>query len=231
MYQAWVEGDFMQAINLDILRGAMQVQEALIGNGFDTEFADPKHRLLARDTQGCVSPPPGQKWGWHSPLMYWDCSLSRLEEDQNHLETINSRTKNQSVINLTLRPSTVFAGKRFSNTKLVAADALVITLFDQSNSSVGDEWNARWRKLAVDLAPDWTTHTGNGYVDKSRLYEFRFKEMTINDDLFLAASYIVTAIYVIWKMKQLRAVKSWFGLLVTICAKVRQKSLPSPNLA
>jgi len=42
----------------------------------------------------------------------------------------------------------------------------------------------------------------------------------LNDDLFLAASYLVTAVYVIWRMMQLRAVKSWFGLLVTICAKV-----------
>jgi hypothetical protein len=47
------------------------------------------------------------------------------------------------------------------------------------------------------------------------------------DDLLLAASYLVTAAYVIWRMMQLRAVKSWFGLLVTICAKVR----PPPSIA
>ena len=225
MRQAWVEGDFMQAVNLDVLRGAMYVQEALIGSGFSLDTANTNHHVLARDMKGCVSAPPGQKWGWHSPLMYWDCSLSRLEEDQDHLATINAGSKNQSVLNLTLRPSTVFAGKRFSSTKLVSADALVITLFDQTNTSVGDEWISRWRKLEVDLAPDWTTHTGNGYIDNYRLYEFRFKPMTLNDDLFLAASYIGMAAYVIWKMKQLRAVKSWFGLLVTICAKVRWTSV------
>lgn len=55
--------------------------------------------------------------------------------------------------------------------------------------------------------------------------------MTLNDDLFLAASYLVTAAYVIWRMMQLRAMKSWFGLLVTICAKVRSLAqMPLPLL-
>jgi hypothetical protein len=114
----------------------------------------------------------------------------------------------------------LFAGKTFYNTKLRAADALVFTVFDQTDNGLGDVWDARSRLLAERTSPNWTVFPDSGHVTSSRLYEFHFRPMTLIDDLILAASYIVTAAYVILKMMQLRAVKSWFGLLVTICAKV-----------
>jgi len=152
--------------------------------------------------------------------MYWNCSLSALKQDRDLLATINMHTRMRTPRNITLRPSTVFAGKAFSNTKLRAADALVITVFDQNHSSLGITWDSRARALAQEISSDWTVFPHDGQVAESRLFEFRFKPMTPNDDLFLAASYLVTAVYVIARMKQLRAVKSWFGLLITICMKV-----------
>jgi len=220
--QVWVHGDYMKAIELPVLREAMHVQDALIGSGFSEEdtSAYGSHQVMARDSPGCLAAAAGHGWGWHSPLMYWDCSLSALESDQDLLRTINSRTATQSALNMTLRPSSVFAGKTFSNTRLRAADALVITLFDQTNSGLGDVWGVRSRLLAQRDSPNWTVFPDDGQVMSSRLYEFRFRPMTLSDDLLLAASYLVTAAYVIWRMMQLRAVKSWFGLLVTICAKM-----------
>jgi hypothetical protein len=162
--------------------------------------------------------------------MYWDCSLGAMEKDKDLFTTINAHMRNHSAFNITLRPSTVFAGKTFANSKLLAADALVITLWDQTNSTLGHTWDERARLLAASLSADWTLFPPDGQVTQSRLYEFRFRPMTLNDDLFLAASYLVTAAYVIFRMMQLRAVKSWFGLLVTICAKVRATSLPVPFL-
>jgi hypothetical protein len=152
--------------------------------------------------------------------MYWDCSREALEKDQDLLGTINAGSTMQSTLNMTLRPSTVFAGKTFSSTKLSSADALVITLFDQTNASLGEMWKSRSRQLVKHISPEWTIFPDDGQVTRNRLYEFRFSPMTWNDDLILAASYIMTAAYVVYRMKQLRAVKSWFGLLVTICAKV-----------
>lgn len=220
--QVWVHGDYMGAIELPVLREAMHVQDALVGSGFGEEedSAQPGPALVARDSSGCLAVAAGEKWGYHSPMMYWDCSLSALEKDQDLLNTINSHTTAQSALKLTLRPSSVFAGKTFSNTKLRAADALVITLFDQTDAGIGDVWGARSRLLAERTPPNWTVFPNSGQVTSSRLYEFHFRPMTLIDDLFLAASYMVTAAYVIWRMIQLRAVKSWFGLLVTICAKV-----------
>ncbi|KAF1841152.1 uncharacterized protein K460DRAFT_389623 [Cucurbitaria berberidis CBS 394.84] len=219
--QVWVHGDYMNAIDLRVLREAIHVQDVLIGSGFDGQGgAYPSRHVLARDTRGCVAAGPGQKWGWHSPLMYWNCSMAALEEDRDLLATINAHTRSHSALNITLRPSTVFAGKAFSSTEIRAADALVITLIDHTNSSLGDVWDSRSRRLAEELSPDWTIFPKDGQVMRNRLYEFRFRPMTLSDDLFLAASYFVTAIYVIWRMSQLRAVKSWFGLLITICAKM-----------
>jgi hypothetical protein len=220
--QVWVHGDYMKAIELPVLRQAMLVQDVLIGSGYGEEERRmyTTDGVVARDNTGCLTAAAGPNWGWHSPLMYWDCSLSALENDPHLLNTINSRTTMQTNLNLTLRPSSVFAGKTFSNSKLRAADALVITLFDQTNSSLGDFWGTKARLLAQRTTPNWTVFPDDGQVASSRLYEFHFRSMTLIDDLLLAASYFVTVAYVIWRMMQLRAVKSWFGLLVTICAKV-----------
>ncbi|KAF2735237.1 hypothetical protein EJ04DRAFT_492079 [Polyplosphaeria fusca] len=207
--QVWVHGDYMNAIDRRVLREALTVQDALIGRGFDI---------------GSVgdSSTPGTKftWGLHSPLMYWNSSWEAIQDDPTPLATINAESGKRSKLNLTLRPSTVFAGKSFVNKKIRAADALVITLFDQTNSTLGAVWDSRSRQLSEELATDWSMFPPNGNVFRSRLYEFRFKPMTLNDDIFLAGSYMLTAAYVIWRMMQLRAVKSWFGLLVTICAKM-----------
>jgi hypothetical protein len=218
--QVWVHGDYMGAINQSVLRKALDVQDALIGSGFDIEGPSPT-TVLARDSSSCVAPGLGGKWGWHSPLMYWDCSREALESDTDLLRTVNARSSIQSSMNITLRPSTVFAGKLFTNTKIRAADALVITLYDQSeNSDLGRRWNSRSWALAEGLGSDWTVFPRDGQSSKSRLYEFRVKPMTRLDDMFLAGSYIITAVYVVWRMMQLRAVKSWFGLLITVCAKM-----------
>jgi hypothetical protein len=222
MRQVWVHGDYMKAIELPVLREAMHVQDMLIGSGFGKEEdgAIANEAGAARDQPGCLATAAGHNWGWHSPLMYWNCSLNALENDQNLLNTINAHTTAQSALNMTLRPSSVFAGKTFSNTKLRAADALVITLFDQTDSDLGDVWDARLRLLAEQTSANWTVFPEHGQVTTSRLHEFHFRPMTLTDDLILAASYLITAAYVVWRMMQLRAVKSWFGLLVTICAKV-----------
>jgi hypothetical protein len=213
--QVWVHGDYMGAVNRTVLAKALDVQHALIGAGFDTPADD-----NMRNHTGCFAPPPTHKWSWHSPLMYWNCSRDALDAHHDLLDVINAHSKTQTVFNFTLRPSTVFAGKTFVNSKLRAADALVITMFDQTDTGVGESWDSRARVLADGFSPSWTIFPPDGQVSANRLYEFRFKPMTLNDDLFLAASYLATAVYVIWRMMQLRAVKSWFGLLITICAKM-----------
>ncbi|PVI08577.1 hypothetical protein DM02DRAFT_607963 [Periconia macrospinosa] len=217
MRQVWVHGDYMKAIDHRVLREALHVQRVLIGDGFN-EVAPSSHRQ--HDPENCVATREGEPWGFHSPLMYWNCSLEALDRDEDLLSTINSRATQQTALNLTLRPSTVFAGKVFAKSKLRSADALVITFLDHGPTDLGAIWDARSYQLARELPPEWSLFPEDGQAVKHRLYEFRFKPMTLNDDILLAASYIVMAVYVIWRMMQLRAIKSWFGLLVTICAKM-----------
>jgi hypothetical protein len=219
--QVWVHGDYMKAIDQRVLRQALNVQNALIGAGFDEELPgavieDPP----IREQGGCLTSNHGRKWGFHSPLMYWNCSLQAIEQDTDLLATINSKTNQQSGLNLTLRPSTVFAGKAFANKKLRAADALVITLFDQTESTLGYTWETRSRQLVQELGPGLSIFPKDGQIFRSRLYEFRFKPMTLSDDLLLGGSYFFVALYVVWRMMRLRAVKSKSGLFITICAKV-----------
>lgn len=240
--QVWVHGHYGKAIDPIVLHQALKIQRRLVGDGFDPHVAaaaassyssplsssssssdslahtsSPRHH---DDHESCMATKDGQSWGFHSPLMYWDCSLQAIDSDHDLLSTINSRSTVRSALNLTLRPSTVFAGKVFAKSRLRSADALVITLFDYSSDGLGATWDARSQELARELSPEWSLFPEDGQVVKNRLYEFRFKPMTLNDDILLAASYIVMSVYVIWRMMQLRAIKSWFGLLITICAKV-----------
>jgi hypothetical protein len=220
--QVWVHGDYMKAIEPRVLRKALGVQIALIGSGFDQELPGATVQdTIPLEQEGCLTSNHGRKWGFHSPLMYWNCSLQAIEQDTDLLATINARTHQHSSLNLTLRPSTVFAGKSFANKKLRAADALVITLFDQTQSTLGYAWETRSRQLAQELGSGWSIFPKDGQILRSRLYEFRFKPMTLSDDLLLGGSYLFVALYVIWRMMQLRAVKSKSGLLITICAKVQ----------
>jgi hypothetical protein len=226
--QVWVHGDYMKALDQRVLQQALRVQNHLIGDGFgvETPGAAPAQRhIYPPEEGGCLTSNYGHRWGFHSPLMYWNCSQRAMKEDKDFLATINSRLGEKSALNLTLRPSTVFAGKAFENKRLQAADALVITLFDQTEpgvetSKLGHTWELRSQQLAENPDPGWKLYPADGKISARRFYEFRFEPMTVYDDLLLACSYMITAVYVIWRMMQLRAVKSKSGLLITICAKV-----------
>lgn len=216
----------MKALEPRVLAQALRVQDALIGEGFEgTPGAGPSDgRRVPVEEGGCLRSEYGGLWGFHSPLMYWNCSSKAIENDADILGTVNARATEHSALGLALRPSTVFAGKAFANKKLQAADALVITLFDKAfdtpGSNLGYTWEKRARKLVVELGTEWDIYPADGHIFERRLFEFRFQPMTLSDDLLLACSYIVTSLYVLWRLAQLRAVKSKAGLLITICAKV-----------
>ncbi|KAF2463148.1 uncharacterized protein BDR25DRAFT_246320 [Lindgomyces ingoldianus] len=221
--QVWVHGHYMNAIDVQVLRQALYVQNSLIRDGFGVEAgtAIASFNSHASGRNGCaMDSAPRFTWGFHTPLMYWNCSSDALEQDSDLLATINSRTTDQSTLNLTLRPSTVFAGKAFVNKKLQAADALVISLFDQTNSSLGATWDVRSMSLANDLSSEWAIFPQDGKVVRSRLYEFRFEQMSWFWDLGLALSYSGIVIYLILEIRKLHALKSWVGLLTTIGAKM-----------
>src|SRR3982074_3443966 len=103
----------------------------------------------------------------HSPLLYWNCSVAAIESDDSILTTINSYNHQISPANITLRPSSVLAGISLSRNRLVAADALVVSLFYKAGSTAGDLWDERAKALAQSDNSRWDVYLANGRGTKS----------------------------------------------------------------
>jgi hypothetical protein len=73
--------------------------------------------------------------------------------------------------------------------------------------------------LAQNASELWSLYPEDGRVVGSQLYEFRFKPMSLNDDFLLAVAYFIMATYVLVSLRKLRAVKSQFGLVITVFAQ------------
>ncbi|KAF2495792.1 hypothetical protein BU16DRAFT_356579 [Lophium mytilinum] len=229
MRQVWMHGDYMKALDPRVLRQALRVQNALIVNGFGPEDRSGLDSLPApgdpensHDTPNDMCAPGSRSlsWAFHSPLMLWNCSLAALESDSDVLATINRRMGQQTYLNFTLRPSSIFAGKSFKDGKLQAADALVITVFDMTKTGIQKSWETRLKALAEDLSDQWSLYPETGMVAGSQLYEFRFRPMTMSDDIFLALVYGLMALYVLASLGKMRAVTSRFGLAITVVCKM-----------
>jgi hypothetical protein len=230
--QVWVHGSYMKAIERGVLREALAIQDALIGAAFSEQIEQDSGGQL---DNGVVSEVASQAyhdacklqsqlnvtWGFHSPLMYWNCSHEALESDTDLLETINRQVHRQSFLKFTLRPISVFAGKVFSGSRIKAADALVITLISRPESPAGIEWDRRSTELARAAADrGWKFYPKTGEPPKSQLFQFRIQPMSLNDDFMLAVAYAAMATYVVKSLRRLRAVRSRFGLGITILTQV-----------
>ncbi|KAF8252243.1 hypothetical protein K440DRAFT_651426 [Wilcoxina mikolae CBS 423.85] len=159
---------------------------------------------------------------FHSPLLYWNCSLEAVENDRRVLRTVNDNIFQHSSAGITLRWSSVFAGKQFSHQKLIAADALVISLFYDLNSTAGELWDQRAAKIALEARQHgrFKVYPPDGKEDYSHLYEFRFQPLSVFDIFTLSACYMCAAAYLAVSLRRLRAVKSRFGLVITVLTQV-----------
>ncbi|KAI9763397.1 MAG: hypothetical protein M1835_007821, partial [Candelina submexicana] len=230
--QAWVYGSYMRALETDVLQEALRIQNALLGQLRGYESLQSTGQTLSGATGGLQSVDmastsliPGIMdnlgWWFHSPLLYWNCSSSAIASTEDVISTVNRQANQTSPVNMTLRHSTVFAGKTFADHRLVAADALVITLIYKQGLSIGEHWEGRAMALAESSPQPWSLYPKDGKVTRSQLYEFRFQPMSLKDDIFLALAYLCMALYVLISLRKLRAVKSRFGLVITGVTKVK----------
>jgi hypothetical protein len=216
----------MGALELNVLPDALDIQNALVRNIFPA--VDPKDAssgkadsaLLPADDGCAPNLGDGQSWGLHSPLMYWNCSSASIRSDQDRLATIHKQSAGRSYLNFTLRPSTVFAGKSFVGDKLVAADALVITIFDKSSDSLASPWDRRLRKLAALYRDRWLFYPDTGSNLRSQLYDFQFEPISFRDMFLLVVAYVWAFLYNVSRLRKTRAVKSQVGIMVTLIAEV-----------
>lgn len=170
----------MDALNPEVLEEALGIQRALLGtscdsvsedNCFNKMLSQPKVSRLDEDMNGTSV--MSTDMFFHSPLLYWNCSLSVVRNDMDLLRTVNNGINQRSAANVTLRWGSVFAGKRFRNQKLVGADALVISLFYQLDSHVGALWDQRAADLAkgAEIHKRYEVYPSDGRERGSTLYE------------------------------------------------------------
>ncbi|KAF2089130.1 hypothetical protein K490DRAFT_38359 [Saccharata proteae CBS 121410] len=229
--QVWVHGSYMKSLERHVLEEALEVQDRLIGRGFDNqglrglarigEVADNRSGNVPVIDNWCETPVSrNSNWSSHSPLMYWNCSPTALEADTDILRTVNSQRDRRTSFNFTLRPPSVFAGKLFEGPNVVAADALVITLFERLPSTISEQWNERTMALAKEAPGRWSVYPRDGLTYRSQLYEFRYQPMSINDAGTLVMAYLLMFGYLLFSLRKLKAVKSVFGLFCTVISQM-----------
>lgn len=215
MRQVWIHGSYMRALEKDVLHGALDIQQSLIGSDSWTSIF-PSLRTSALS------------WGYHSPLMYWNNSRQMIDNDVDILGTINRQASTtSSSLNVTLRPASVFAGKKFERRRLTAADALVITLINKVEGDVGNQWTDRMSTLTADACNGCTLFPHDGYVDRSKVYEFSFTPLSLQENILLTFAYSLMALYVLMSLRRLKAFHSRFGLVVTVITQMTCSILAS----
>lgn len=219
MRQVWVHGSYMKALEKDVLNSALDIQQALVGGEPLTSISPSLKDKLRSSTLD---------WGYHSPLMYWNNSHTLINEDQDILRTINDNARStSSLLNVALRPASVFAGKKFKQAKLVAVDALVITLMNRITDGIGAEWRKRMTSLTSDACKSCALFPKDGHVTRSRVYEFSITPISLRENIALSIAYFFMALYVLLSLRRLKAFHSRFGLVVTAITQMTCSILAS----
>ncbi|KAG4442611.1 hypothetical protein IFR05_001941 [Cadophora sp. M221] len=231
MRSIWVHGSYMKALEPEVLLRALEIQDDLLGStiNFDPRRPPTERATInatssltpdMRDTFHAVNGLSDSSWFFHSPLQYWSCDGENVLLDKDIISTVNERSRQSTSVNVTLRHSIVFSGKRFEDHRLVAADALVITLVHMLDSPVGRQWEKKAQALARRNSDQWRLYPEDGRSLSNTLYEFRFQPLSFQDDLFLGAIYSSIVLYFLISLSKLRALKSRLGLIVAVMAQI-----------
>lgn len=218
MRQVWVHGSYMRALEKDVLKSALTIQQTLVG---DEKLAS-------------IFPALGEKlkyselsWGYHSPLMYWNNSAEKIDQDEDIVRTINQQARTASSLNVALRPASVLAGKTFHHRRLIAADALVLTLMNKVEDGVGGKWQDKMHSLEGKACLNCTLFPPHGEISRSRVYEFSFTPLSLRENVALAFAYGCMVLYVLLSLRRLKAFHSRFGLVVTAITQITTSILAS----
>ena len=207
MRQIWIHGSYMKALDKEVLKQGLIIQQSLI-----------EDERLSFDSL---------PWGYHSPLMYWNNSAENIEADTDVLKTVNEQRHGVSSLNVVLRPASVFAGKKFDRHQLLAADALVITLTNKVEDRLSTEWQEKMKTLTTKACRDCTLFPQDGHVTRQRVYEFSFMPLSTEEIIALTVAYSVIVLYVLLSLRRMKAFHSRFGLVVTAITQMTSSILAS----
>ncbi|KAK4634367.1 Sterol regulatory element-binding protein cleavage-activating protein [Fulvia fulva] len=218
MRQVWVHGSYMHALDKEVLKRGLAVQQSLVGDeGLSNSIPALDDKLRSSTLQ----------WGYHSPLMYWNNSADMIDADPDILRTINEQKQTPSSLNVVLRPASVFAGKKFDRRRLLAADALVITLVNKIENGAGHTWQHKMQALSHGSCDDCTLFPSDGNVTRKRVYEFSFMPLSAQEHIALTLAYSCMALYVLVALRRMKAFHSRFGLVVTAITQMTCSILAS----
>lgn len=221
----------MTALEPNVLLNALDIQDELLGPTMDFDPRRPSNPVYPdnssvdlttdmRDTLHAINGLSNSSWFFHSPLQYWSCSADKIAGDKDIIATVNHGSRQATSVNVTLRHSIVFSGKRFEDHRLVAADALVITLVHMLDSPVGKQWERKAQALGLKGSEKWQLYPPSGRSFASTLYEFRFQPLSFQDNLLLGIAYAMMAIYFAHSLSRLRALRSRVGLILAVMSQI-----------
>lgn len=221
----------MKALEPHVLQNALGIQDELLGPTVNFDPRRPADEPKLENFTGDLTPDlrdgfhainglSNLSWFFHSPLQYWSFSSQSISDDKDIITTVNEGSRYTTLVNVTLRHSIVFSGKRFENHRLVAADALVITLVHMLDSPVGRQWEKKAEEIGQRNSGRWRLYPQDGRSLASTLYEFRFQPLSFQDDLFLGIAYSLTALYFALSLTKLRALKSRLGLILAAVTQI-----------
>lgn len=221
----------MEALSAEVISEALRIQEALSVPGIGCKaYSVEKATKAGKGSKGkngtpvqatkVQNPPPAAFF--HSPLLYWNCSRVQLLSDRNVVDTVNRKSFLHSYANMTVLWGSVFAGKRISQGRLHAADALVITMFYRLESGAGDKWDEKAAALLADPknGDRYDVYPREGAIRPSRMYEFRFQPVSLFDNILLILSYTAMIAYSIRSFSRIPTVKSKSGLFLASVTQV-----------
>ena len=219
--QAWIRGSRMKALERDAILEALAVQDLLLGpmsscattiwledNIFNTPAG-----TEASEVNTAVS-------FVHSPLLYWNCSRVAIESDNSIITTVNSRAHQVSPANVTLRPLSVLAGTTFSFNKVVAADALVVSLIYGEQSKAGDLWDLQTEELAQYDKSRWEVYPAASRGARSMTFRAQSHSTDSQEKAIFSSAYGLIALYVIFKLWNMNVIKSRATLFIVISLQV-----------
>lgn len=220
----------MKALEPDVLLNALRIQDELLGPTIDFDPRRPSNQVYPddslvdlttdmRDTLHAINGLSNSSWFFHSPLQYWSCSAENISRDKDIITTVNQGSRQATSVNVTLRHSIVFSGKRFEDHRLVAADALVITLVHMLDSPVGKQWERRAQALGLKGSDKWHLYPPSGRSFTSTLYEFRFQPLSTQDDVLLGIAYTLLVLYFANRLSKLNALRSRMGLILAVVSQ------------
>lgn len=216
----------MKALQPDVLQAALEIQDNILGptinfnprkastNQVRIDNTQDEMSVDIRDSFHAVNGLSNSSWFFHSPLQYWSCSKKAISADDDIITTVNKNLHQSTSVNVTLRHSIVFSGKRFEDHRLVAADALVITLVHMLDSPVGRYWERKAAEMAAKGSEKWRVIPSDGRSTISTPYEFLFQPTATWEYLALIVAYTIGAWWFVATLWGLRALKSRLGLLI-----------------